>query len=89
MKKTFTCSDTFIGSLCREVAKIQNRSDQLIYSIKYSNDKNLISRLRDEYDQLTTRKKKIHQIATSFDKNNFTDYLSIEFLIEISSRNAF
>ena len=86
MQKTFTSSDSFIGSLCREDDSIRVRCYQLLYSIDTSKNVKLSKRLQEEYNVLIERMNSLRKTAKSFNKTNFSDSLSLEFLIEISSR---
>ena len=86
MQRTLTHSDSFIGSLCREVHSIRNRCNQLLFSINSAKNRSLIQRLEEEYDELINRKFILLQITRELSKENFRDSLSIEFLLEICSR---
>jgi len=83
---TLRCSETFVGSLCKEVDNIRIRCNQITYSIQSSNNKILVLRLRQEFNRLVTRKKNIFHIAKRINENHLTDPLSLEFLLEISGR---
>ncbi len=86
MQTTITYSDTVIGGLCREVCKINSRCIQLTKSIDSCKNCNLNARLESEYKELLDKKKNILKISRSIEKTQLKDDLSIEFLIEISSR---
>ncbi|WP_320674534.1 hypothetical protein [Prochlorococcus sp. MIT 1341] len=88
MKTSFSISDTLIGSLCREVDSIRYRIKQLLDSIQVSRDAELTSRLMNELHALIRRKREVNKSAQTWLKSEKYDQYSIEFLLEVSSRNS-
>ena len=86
---TTKTSDSVISGLCREVDYIRNRSNHLVQDILQSNNYRLISRLKNEHEYLKSRQKEINLLARHWQNSYkvYKDELSLEFLIEISSRN--
>ncbi len=65
---------------------IRNRYCQILGSITNCHDKGLLVRLYSEKNKLISRKEEIFKAARSWKNSNQFDQLSIEFLIEITSR---
>ena len=86
MKDLVTTSDSVIASLCREVDGIRHRCSSLLEAMAKCNDDNLSCRLKNEFQQLSNRRSRLLEIAKAMQFKGFDDKLSIEFLIEISSR---
>ena len=86
MKDLVTTSDSVIASLCREVDGIRYRCSSLLETMAKCNDDNLTCRLKKEFSQLSNRRSRLLEIAKAMQCKGVEDKLSIEFLIEISSR---
>ena len=86
MKDLVTTSDSVIASLCREVDGIRHRCSSLLESMAKCNDENLSCRLKKEFQLLRNRRQALFKIANEMQYNGLADKLSIEFLLEISSR---
>ena len=86
MKGSVTTSDTVIGSLCREVDGIRYRCRQLLSAMARCEDSGLFCRLRNELRQLHERRDELLHSAKEWQSLGAKDSLSIEFLVEISSR---
>tara|TARA_B100000945_G_C20335640_1_gene574719 strand:- start:645 stop:929 length:285 start_codon:yes stop_codon:yes gene_type:complete len=88
-KYLFSCSESLVLSLCKEIEYIKNRSKNINYSLKTCQNKILSTRLKIELDKLNRNRLKILTISESMFKNNCKD-LSFEFLLEITKRaNSF
>ena len=86
MKALVTTSDSVIASLCREVDWIRHRCSSLLEAMAKCNDENLSCRLKIEFQLLRNRRQALSRIANEMQYNGVADKLSIEFLLEISSR---
>jgi hypothetical protein len=86
MKDLVTTSDSVIASLCREVDGIRHRCSSLLEAMAKCNDENLSCRLKKEFQLLSNRRQALFKIANEMHYNGVADKLSIEFLLEISSR---
>ncbi len=87
MKTKFSTSDSVIGSLCRELEKITNRSESINYSINHCQSKSLILRLKKELNELRERRSYINNITKNIELNYELDKLSIELLNELIGRS--
>ncbi len=85
-KNIFSCSESIVFSLCKEIEFIKVRSKNINSSLKTCHNKSLSKRLRLELDKLNKNKIKILAISESMFKKNSHD-LSLEFLLEITKRS--
>ena len=79
-------SNSLIGNLSREVYILRMRCISILNSLLSSKDKTLISRLKSEFVSLEKRRSDILRFASYYRKQNNTNSLSTELLIEICSR---
>ena len=86
MYKTYSLSDSIVGSLCREIDYLQSRSTSIIRSLNTCQSNTLIKRLKEELSSHKERLESIQKISKSMLNKNNPDELSIEFLIEMSNR---
>ncbi len=85
-KHVFSCSESIVLTLCREIEYIKYRSKNINTSLKTCHNKTLYNRLKLELNKLNTHRLKIISIS----ENMFTKYsdnLSCEFLLEVSKRS--
>jgi len=85
-KNLFTCSESIVLSLCKEIEYIKNRSKNINISLKTSHNKNLSKRLYLELDRLNKNRLKILNISENMFK--YSQDLSFEFLLEITRRSS-
>ena len=90
MKTSLDCkevrSDSLVANLSREVNLIRERCKKIIFSISSCHNRELKQRLISELVYLENRRKELLETANSMRSGNLYDYLSLEYLIEISSR---
>ena len=82
----FSCSESIVLTLCKEIEYIKNRSKNINTSLKTCHNKTLYKRLKLELSKLNANRLKILSIS----ENMFTKYsnnLSCEFLLEVSKRS--
>ena len=79
-------SDTFIGSLCREVDSIRSRYQRITESLKIARDETLVMRLEKEADRLNNRREEIIRSTKILKVFTPNDRLSFEFLQEVARR---
>ena len=82
----FSCSDSLVFSLCKEIEYIRIRSKNINNSLKTCRNKILSKRLYLELEKLNKTSLKIQSISENMFKNNSKD-LSLEFLLEITRRS--
>ena len=82
----FSCSESIVFSLCKEIEFIKIRSKNINSSLKTCHNKSLSKRLKIELDKLNKNRLKILSISESMFKTNSQD-LSLEFLLEITKRS--
>tara|TARA_Y100001968_G_scaffold305757_1_gene321907 strand:+ start:378 stop:662 length:285 start_codon:yes stop_codon:yes gene_type:complete len=87
MNNIISTSDSVIGSLCREIKSIDNRSGIISTSINKSNNVKLIERLKKELKHLKARIYAIKNLAKTIELNGKPDNLSIELLNELIGRS--
>ena len=85
-KYLFSCSESILLSLCKEIEFIKIRSKNINSSLQTCHNKTLSKRLRLELDKLNKNRLKILSISESMFKKNSRD-LSYEFLLEITKRS--
>ena len=85
-KNLFTCSESIVLSLCKEIEYIKNRSKNINISLKTCHNKNLSKRLYLELDRLNKNRLKILNISENMFK--YSQDLSFEFLLEITRRSS-
>ena len=86
MNYKYTNSDSLIGSLCREMQYIRTRIDAITNSLKYCQNKLLISRLEKELKDLSIRIKSISLITKTV-KAEDENSLALDLLHEIINRS--
>ena len=84
----FTCSESLVLSLTKEIEYITIRSKNINYSLKTCQNKSLTTRLRLELNKLNKKRLKILKISENMFKRNCND-LSFEFLFEITKRSIY
>ena len=82
----FSCSESIVLSLCKEIEYIKIRSKNINYSLKTCHNKKLSNRLSLELDKLNQNRLKILSIYESMIKKN-SENLSFKFLLEITKRS--
>ncbi len=85
-KNFFTCSESVVLSLCKEIEYIKNRSKNINRSLKTCHNKTLSKRLYLELDRLNKNRLKILNISESMFK--YSQGLSFEFLLELTRRSS-
>ena len=85
-KNLFTCSESIVLSLCKEIEYIKNRSKNINISLKTCHNKTLSKRLYLELDRLNKNRLKILNISENLFK--YSQDLSFEFLLEITRRSS-
>ena len=85
-KNLFTCSESIVLSLCKEIEYIKNRSKNINRSLKTCHNKSLSKRLYLELDRLNKNRLKILNISENMFK--YSQDLSFEFLLEITRRSS-
>ena len=85
-KNLFTCSESVVLSLCKEIEYIKNRSKNINISLKTCHNKTLSKRLYLELDRLNKNRLKILNISESMFK--YSQGLSFEFLLELTRRSS-
>jgi len=84
----FSCSESIILTLCKEIEYIKIRSKNINTSLKTCHNKTLYKRLKCELNKLNTSRLKILSIS----ENLFTEHsndLSYQFLNEVSKRSNY
>ncbi len=85
-KFLYSCSDSIVLSLCKEIEYIKTRSKNINYSLKTCHNKKLLKRLKLELDKLNMSRLKIIKISENMLKFN-SHNLSLELLLEITKRS--
>jgi hypothetical protein len=86
MPATVHISDSVVGSLCREVDGIRQRSRVLIQAMARCQSRGLLLRLRRDLAQLQERRRELLATARAWQRRGVSDPLGMAFLIELSSR---
>ena len=81
-----TNSSNLTASLSREAFLLFKRCENILTSIVICNNKTLINRLEKELYQLEKRRSDIKDIAVEMKKNEMGEYLSLDYLLEVCSR---
>ena len=82
----FSCSESIVLSLCKEIEYIKVRSKNINSSLKTCHNRTLSKRLRIELEKLNKNRLKILTIAECLFKRN-SENLSFEFLLEMTRRS--
>ena len=82
----YSCSESIVLSLCKEIEYIRSRSKNIHNSLKTCHNKILSRRLNLELEKLNKNRIKILNISQNMFKKNSND-LSFEFLLEITKRS--
>ena len=85
-KNLFTCSESVVLSLCKEIEYIKIRSKNINTTLKTCHNKSLSKRLYLELDRLNKNRLKILNISENMFK--YSQDLSFEFLLEITRRSS-
>tara|TARA_Y100001978_G_scaffold132424_1_gene118385 strand:+ start:178 stop:456 length:279 start_codon:yes stop_codon:yes gene_type:complete len=85
-KYLFSCSESIVLTLCKEIEYIKNRSKNINSSLKTCHNKILNKRLKVELNKLNKSRLKILSISENMFNKNSQD-LSYEFLLEVSKRS--
>ena len=83
---SFSCSESIILTLCKEIEYIKIRSKNINTSLKTCQNKILYKRLKLELRKLNISRLKILTISESMFNKNSND-LSYEFFLEVSKRS--
>jgi len=83
---TVHIADSVVGSLCREVDAIRQRSRVVTQTMACCQNSGLLLRLRRDLAQLQERRRELLAIARACQRRGVSDPLGVAFLIEISSR---
>jgi hypothetical protein len=86
MPATVHISDSVVGSLCREVDAIRQRSRMLAQAMACCQSSGLLKRLQRELGQIQARRRELLATARAWQRRGVSDPLGMAFLIEISSR---
>jgi hypothetical protein len=86
MPATVHISDSVVGSLCRDVDAIRQRSRVLIQAMARCQSSSLLLRLRRDLVQLQVRRRELLATARAWQRRGVSDPLGMAFLIELSSR---
>jgi hypothetical protein len=86
MPATVQISDSVVGSLCREVDAIRQRSLMLVQAMARCQNLGLRLRLCRDLAQLQERRRELLACARAWQRRGVSDPLGMAFLIEISSR---
>jgi hypothetical protein len=86
MHATVRTSDSVVGSLCREVDAIRQRSRVLIQAMARCQSRGLLLRLQGDLAQLQARRLELQATARTWQRRGVGDPLGMAFLIEIASR---
>ena len=79
-------ADSLIGSLCREVDGLRQRSAQTLLAMRHCQDHRLLERLQRQVLQQENRRQAIRAAARSYQRQGLGDGLAIALLIELTSR---
>ncbi len=79
-------SDSLVGSLCRELDQLRQRSRQLADALGRCRDGRLFCRLRGELLQLEGRRRELQSTIEGLKRGGLRDALSLAFLLELSRR---
>ncbi len=86
MPNTNLPSESLVGSLCREMARLRQHWHQLTGLLGESRDVRLIQRLGQEAIRLQRRHLELRQLAHQVARLPLRDPLAAAFLLEICSR---
>ncbi len=79
-------SDSLVGSLCRELVSLRERSRQLAGDLGRCRDGRLFQRLRGELLRLEARRRELQRTVQGLELGALRDGLSLAFLVELSRR---
>ena len=79
-------SDSLVGSLCRELVHLRERSLQLAGDLARCRDARLFLRLREELSRLEGRRRELQHTVQGLHRGGLRDGLSADFLVELSRR---
>jgi hypothetical protein len=83
---TVCISDSVVGSLCREVDAIRQRSRVVIQAMARCQNSGLLLRLQRDLAQLRARRQELLTAARAWQRRGVSDRLGMAFLVEIASR---
>jgi hypothetical protein len=81
-------SDSLVGSLCREMARILGRQAVIASALASCGSVGLIQRLRNERDALARRQRELVAVAERLRLAQGLDPLSVAFFQELTRRKA-
>ncbi|SBO42775.1 hypothetical protein [Cyanobium sp. NIES-981] len=84
---TSLCSDSLVGSLCREADRLRQRCRSLSLALERCMDPPLRARLAAEVAQLQGRRGELERLAQGWRRRGGLDPLALAFLLEICSRS--
>jgi hypothetical protein len=83
---TVRISDSVVGSLCREVDAIRQRSRVLTQAMGRCQHGGLLLRLQRDLAQLKERRRELLATARAWQRRGVNDPLGMAFLVELASR---
>lgn len=83
---TVRTSDSVVGSLCREVDAIRQRSRVLTQAMGRCQHGGLLIRLQRDLAQLQERRRELLATARAWQRRGVNDPLGMAFLVELASR---
>lgn len=86
MEKALLISDSLVGSLCKEIEFISERTKFIKNSLLNCNDQSLKSRLLQQLETYKYRRNEIYSISNLINKQNCSNSLSSLFLLELIKR---
>ena len=87
LQHSLKTSASLIGDLFKETQFIRNRHNKINEALLSCGNNNLSRRLKQETFDLNKRKVEIQKLAKILKKYNLKDQLSIDLLIELTSRS--
>jgi cell shape-determining protein MreC len=79
-------SESLVGSLCREMADLRQRWQQLAGLLGACREERLILRLRQEAERLQQRRLELQRLARQLSRLPLRDPLGVAFLLALSVR---
>ena len=83
---TVRTADRVVGSLCREVDALRQRSRVLNQAMGRCQHGGLLIRLQSDLAQLQARRRELLATARAWQRRGVSDQLGMAFLVEIASR---
>tara|TARA_B100000131_G_C17850201_1_gene505600 strand:+ start:84 stop:347 length:264 start_codon:yes stop_codon:yes gene_type:complete len=86
MEKTYSVSESLVGSLCKEIEFIRKKTRFIRDSLINCNDKSLKIRLLQELETHKNRRNELFSISSLLKSQKSSDNLSSLFLMELYRR---